>query len=164
MAGRPSDYGPEIADRICERIADGESVRSICADDDMPSKAAVFRWLAAHETFRDQYARAKEAQLEHMADELLDIADDGSNDWMERRNADGSTHEVVNGEHIQRSRLRVDSRKWLLSKLVPKKYGDRVMNEHTGKDGGPIVTDDLSNLTADERRKRITELMSKRGG
>jgi hypothetical protein len=135
--GRPSDYSPEIADLICERIADGESVRAICADDNMPSKSMVFRWLSAHEEFRDQYARAKEAQAEHMADEMLDIADDGSNDWMERRNADGSTYEVVNGEHIQRSRVRIDARKWLLSKLAPKKYGEKI--QHAGHDGGALT-------------------------
>lgn len=135
-AGRPSAFNDDIASVICERIADGESVRAICADDDMPSKSMVFRWLAAHQEFRDQYARAKEAQLEHMADELLDIADDGTNDWMERKNADGTVSEVLNGEHIQRSRLRVDSRKWLLSKLVPKKYGDKI--QHAGHDGGPL--------------------------
>lgn len=133
MTGRPSDYTQEMADLICTRIADGESVRAICADPDMPSKAAVFRWLAAHEGFRDQYARAKEAQLEHMADELLDIADDGTNDWVERRNSDGEvTGYVVNGEAVQRSKLRADTRKWLLSKLIPKKYGDRVALDHGG--------------------------------
>ena len=138
MAGRPSDYSEELADRICERIADGESVRNICLDDDMPNKATVFRWLGKHEAFRDQYARAREAQSEHLADELLDIADDGSNDWMERRNADGEViGYVVNGEAIQRSRLRADTRKWLLGKLQPKKYGDSV--KISGDPEAPLV-------------------------
>jgi len=162
--GRPSDFTQDLAALICERIADGESVRTICADDDMPHKATVFRWLDAHEEFRDRYARAKELQLEHIADELLDIADDGANDYVERYTDDGAVTCVANPENIQRSRLRVDSRKWLLSKLVPKKYGDRVVNEHTGAGGGPIQTEELSNLTAEERQKRITELMAKRGG
>lgn len=85
----------------------------------------------------DQYARAKEVQSEHMAEEILAIADDGQNDWMERNGAE-SAGWAVNGEHIQRSRLRVDSRKWLMSKLAPKKYGDRVTQEMTGAGGGPI--------------------------
>ena len=123
--GRPSAYSERLADKICSRIADGESVRSICADKGMPSKSMVFRWLGKHETFRDQYVRAKEAQAEHMADEILDIVDDGSNDWMERKRPDGSTEMVLNSEHIQRSKLRTDARKWLLSKMLPKKYGDR---------------------------------------
>ena len=125
--GRPSDYSPEIADIICERIADGVSLREICRTEDMPSKAAVFRWLAAHADFRDQYARAREAQADALADELLDIADDGDNDWMERKGEDGqSLGWRENGEAIQRSRLRVDTRKWIASKLKPKKYGDKL--------------------------------------
>lgn len=125
--GRPSDYSPEIADLICERIADGVSLREICRTENMPSKAAVFRWLAAHAEFRDQYARAREAQADALADELLDIADDGDNDWMERRGEDGqSLGWRENGEAIQRSRLRVDTRKWIASKLKPKKYGDKL--------------------------------------
>jgi hypothetical protein len=158
MAGRPSDYSEELADLICTRIADGESVRAICADDDMPDKATVFRWLAKHESFRDQYAQAKAAQAEHMADEILDIADDGSNDWMERRAADGSTVEVVNGEHIQRSRLRVDSRKWLLSKLLPKKYGDRITNHVVGgDDDAPVRVE----VTDRDRAKAMARLIAK---
>ena len=125
--GRPSDYSPEIADIICERIADGVSLREICRTEVMPSKAAVFRWLAAHADFRDQYARAREAQADALADELLDIADDGDNDWMERKGEDGqSLGWRENGEAIQRSRLRVDTRKWIASKLKPKKYGDKL--------------------------------------
>lgn len=123
-AGRPSSFTQEIADEICERIADGESLRSICGGGAMPNKSTVFRWLGANEIFRDQYARAKEAQAEALADEIVDIADDGQNDWMER-NAEDNAGWVANGEALQRSRLRVDARKWIASKLLPKKYGDR---------------------------------------
>ncbi len=124
--GRPSDYNEETALKICERLAEGESLRAICLDDDMPSKSSVFRWLDANPSFRDQYARAREFQADTMADEIQDIADDGTNDWMEKRLNDGSVIEVVNHEHIQRSRLRVDTRKWVASKLKPKKYGDKL--------------------------------------
>jgi len=135
---RPSDYSQEIADAICERIADGDSLRTICADDAMPNKATVFRWLAKHPAFSDQYAHAREAQADTLADELTDIADDGTNDWMERKGSEG---EVIgwreNGEAINRSRLRVDARKWIASKLKPKKYGDSTMMQLSGpgKDG-----------------------------
>ena len=137
--GRPSDYSQEIADAICERIADGESLRAICSAEEYPNKATVFRWLNKNIEFSDQYARAREAQADSLADELLDIADDGSNDWMQRHNDKGEAIGwQINGEHIQRSRVRVDTRKWVASKLKPKKYGDKVTNEHTGADGGPI--------------------------
>lgn len=116
--GRPSSFTDEIADAICDRLAEGESLRKICLSEDMPSKATVFRWLGQNEIFRDQYARAREAQADTMADEILDIADDGSNDFM---GEDGK----YNGDAVQRSKLRVDARKWLAAKMLPKKYGDR---------------------------------------
>lgn len=138
--GRPSDYSAKIVDLICERIADGQSVREIGRDDNFPAASTIFRWLSEHKEFQEQYARAKEAQAEHLAEEILDIADDASNDWIERNDTDGKfLGWKENGDAIQRSRLRVDSRKWLLSKLLPKKYGEKVTQELTGKDGGPLV-------------------------
>lgn len=124
--GRPSDYSPEIADTICERLANKESLRKICLDDDMPAQSTVFRWLAAHAEFREQYAYAREAQADVLFDETLDIADDGTNDFTTKTNTDGSTYEAVNHEHIARSKLRVDTRKWMAGKLAPKKYGHKV--------------------------------------
>lgn len=97
------------------------------------------RWLHIHSEFRDQYARAREAQAEHWADEIIEISDDGTNDWTERQNKDGSTYEAIDSEHINRSRLRVDTRKWLMARMAPKKYGDKVTQEVTGGDGGPLV-------------------------
>jgi hypothetical protein len=123
--GRPSSYTPEMAAEICERLSEGQSLREICRADDMPGKSTVMRWLAERAEFRDQYARAREIQADHFADEILEIADDGTNDWVERKNADGSTYETINQDHVQRSRLRIDARKWLMSKMVPKKYGDK---------------------------------------
>lgn len=131
--GRPSDYSDEIATAICVRLADGESLRSICADDTMPDKATVFRWLSKHEEFRDQYARARETQADALFDEILDIADDGHNDWMARKFGEEERW-VENGEALRRSALRVDARKWVVSKLLPKKYGDRVTNVVEGGD------------------------------
>ena len=137
-AGRPTDYNQDLSDKICERIADGESLRTICSDDDMPNKATVFRWLAKFPAFSDQYARARDTQAETIVDEILNIADDGTNDWMERRNGDGENIGwQENGEALRRSVLRIDARKWMAGKLKPKKYGDKV--QHTGADGeGPV--------------------------
>lgn len=145
MLGRPSDYTQETADIICSRIAAGESLRTICLDDEMPGQSTVFRWLESRLDFREQYARAREAQADFYADEIIKISDDGSNDWMERRSeaekgAGVNTGWVLNGEHVQRSRLRVDARKWYASKVAPKKYGDKLISEHSGPDGGPIET------------------------
>ncbi|TVR08181.1 MAG: terminase small subunit protein [Salinarimonadaceae bacterium] len=129
--GRPSSYSDEIADIICERIADGESLRTICRDEDMPASSTVFRWLAADEAFQEKYARAKSAQADALVEDILEIVDDARNDWMERRGKDDEGW-VANGEHIQRARLRVDARKWMAGKLAPKKYGEKITTEHTG--------------------------------
>jgi hypothetical protein len=136
--GRPSTFSQDVADIICERIADGESLRAICGDDDMPAKSSVFKWLSEQASFSDQYARARETQADAIFDEILDIADDGSNDWMVKNTADGGAIGWrENGEALRRSALRVDARKWMAGKLRPKKYGDKV--QHTGADGeGPV--------------------------
>lgn len=90
----------------------------------MPDKATLFRWLREHADFRDQYARAKEDQAEVLGEEILDIADDGRNDWMDREFGKGNVVRVVDPEAVQRSKLRVEARKWLMSKMKPKVYGD----------------------------------------
>ena len=128
--GRPTAYSEEIAQRIIMRMADGESLRSICASDDMPARSTVMLWAATdREGFSDRYAKACEARAHYWADELLDIADDSQNDYMEREGVP-----TLNGEALQRSRLRVDTRKWLLSKMLPR-YADRQVIDNTSSDG-----------------------------
>lgn len=129
--GRPSDYTLKLTDKICERLADGESLRSICSSDGMPRQTTVFRWLAAHAEFRERYARAREAQADALFDECLEIADDARNDWMVKNGKDSVGWEL-NGEHVQRSKLRIDARRWMAAKLQPKRYGDKVEVEQTG--------------------------------
>ena len=139
--GRPSDYCAETAEAICLRLAQGESLRAICRDDGMPATSTVLLWVIKHPKFSEQYTRAREAQADTLVDEILEISDDGSNDWMERKSDDGQAIGwSLNGEHVQRSRLRVDSRKWFASKVLPKKYGDRVQAEVSGPDGKPVET------------------------
>jgi hypothetical protein len=134
--GRPSKFTQEIADSVCERIASGDSVRTICLDSDMPPMSTVFRWLAQIESFREQYARAREAQADLMAEEILAIADETEHDTIDTENGERPTN-----EWIARSRLRVDARKWLASKMAPKKYGDKLDLDATisGKAGAPAV-------------------------
>lgn len=114
--GRPTDYTEDIAAHICAEMAAGRSLRSICKDKGMPDKATVFRWLAKHEAFRDQYTRAQEDRAVAMSEDILEIADD-------------------EGADVQRARLRVDTRKWLMSKMAPKKYGDKQEIDHKSSDG-----------------------------
>lgn len=123
--GRPCEYSPELADAICARLAEGESLRSVCRAEEMPSVPTVFSWMRKYPEFLNQYTRAKEESADALSDEMLEIADNARNDWMERHGEDEAGW-IVNGEHIQRSRLRIETRKWLASKLKPKKYGDKL--------------------------------------
>lgn len=138
MAGRPSSYTPEVAEEICQQIAHSDQgLERICKQDGMPDPATVYRWLTTHPDFRENYARAREMQGEFLALQIVAIADDGSADVVTRYREDGSEYQAVDQEHIQRSRLRVDARKWLAGKLAPKKYGDRL--ELAGDQENPLV-------------------------
>lgn len=130
MGGRPSEFNDIKAAFICERLANGESLRRICSDPDMPVQSTVFSWIHKNESFAKQYARAREAQMEAMAEEILQIADDASGDRIETE--DGVR---IDNEFVQRSRLKVDTRKWLMSKMAPKKYGDKTQLTNQDGDG-----------------------------
>lgn len=117
--GRPSIFSEKLADRICERLAAGETLRAICRDEGMPSEPTVRRWaLEDFNGFSAQYTRSREIGYACMADEVLEIADGGTGD-------------------VIRDRLRFDARRWLLSKALPKVFGDKVAV--TGADGGPLA-------------------------
>jgi hypothetical protein len=143
---RPTSYTPEIAAAICERIALGESLRAICREDGTPNQATVYRWLDQDEAFREQYARARAKQADTMAEEIVEIADETWNDTQVTEHG-----EKPNSEWIARSRLRVDARKWLMSKLAPKKYGEKL----------DVTTDGQSlNLSAEERAAKLTAIQA----
>lgn len=123
-------FDQAIADRICERIAEGISTRKAC-EELQQNRSELYKWLGENPSFADQFARAKNESAESLADELIDIAEDGRNDWEERENAKtGETYIALNREAIERSRLRIDARKWVASKLLPKKYGDRLQTDN----------------------------------
>jgi len=109
------------ADAICEKIAEGESLRGACKPDGMPNRSTVMEWVRDYKDFATQYARAREEQAEQFFDEIIDISDDAGFDF---KIVDGKV--VVDGDAIQRARLRTDSRKWVTSKILPKKYGDKL--------------------------------------
>ena len=142
----PKIRKPEIAEQICRLIADGFTLRQIARELDV-SHNAIVQWRLDDANFASQYARAKEQQADHFAEEILAIADEGSNDWMEREGITLPDH-----EHINRSRLRVDARKWLMAKMAPKKYGEKLEVEHGAT---PAFASALS--AARERRLRMIE-------
>lgn len=124
MAG-VSKFNQEIAAKILDQIANNViSMRHICAQKGFPTPSTVYKWLSENKDFSEQYARARESQAEIMAEEILDISDDATNDFMTIVKGD-KEYVVENKEWTSRSKLRTDNRKWLLSKLLPKKYGDK---------------------------------------
>ncbi|ACI54021.1 hypothetical protein FHX14_005979 [Rhizobium sp. BK619] len=143
--GRPTKFTQALAEKICERIADRESLRAICRDEDMPAKSTVLSWLAddGKAAFRARYALAREILADGFVDELVEIADDRSNDWIEKKNAAGETTGwQENGEAIRRSQLRIATRQWVAEKLRPKKYGSKAEPEQG-------VTGEVSQLLED---------------
>lgn len=126
---RPSKYTPEIADKICEIIStSSKGLKAICKDLNV-SAVTVYHWLKNNDVFLNTYTRARESQADLLADEIIEIADDTSNDTTVNENG----KEIANSEWINRSRLRVEARKWIASKLKPKKYADKIDIEHSGE-------------------------------
>ena len=124
--GRPSEFTEEIADAICERMIEGESLVDICADEAMPSRKTVYRWMEAHPDFDTRCARARDGQADFMDHEIV-------------REAKAATPETA-----QVARVRIAAYQWRASKLAPKRYGDRMALVGGGKGEDPIdlrVTD-----------------------
>lgn len=126
-------------DLILEGIAQGKSARSMCIEAGISQKT-LWNWLSNDEELVQQYARAKELCADYLAEEIIEIADDSRFD--KRTDKDG--YEVTDHEVVNRSRLRVDARKWYASKLSPKKYGDKVVNEHQGGDPSKPITQEIT--------------------
>ncbi len=125
VMGRPSSFKSEQAFEICTRIFLGETIRQICESPDMPDRRTVYRWLEANEDFRHQYARAREESAHVAADGVTEIG-----------------KMVIDGEiPPDAARVAIDALKWAAGKRKPKVYGDRIVQEHTGADGGPIQTE-----------------------
>jgi len=131
--GRPTKYTPEMVRLICERVATHDcGLNTLCQMyADMPSKVNINIWRRTYPEFRTLYAQAKCEQIEFLIEDILEIADDGTNDWMEYKDKQNDCIGWrINGEHIQRSRVRIDTRKWLAAKLAPKIYGDALTQEN----------------------------------
>lgn len=152
MTGRPSTYTPEIGARICELLIEGNSLRKLCREnDDLPTAGTVCLWLTRHPDFAEHYTRAREAQSEAMLEETFEIADECNpgEKTITKETEKGTFVEVVTGDMVERSKLRVDIRKWALARMAPKKYGELIKSEVSGPNGGPIEISD------DERARRL---------
>nr|DAJ13047.1 MAG TPA: terminase small subunit [Siphoviridae sp. ctDju21]DAJ70609.1 MAG TPA: terminase small subunit [Caudoviricetes sp.] len=140
--GRPTEYNQEIAEKICEQLSNGMSLRAICTASGMPARGTVYRWLNEHIDFQDQYARARDKQADYFAEEIIEIADS-----VEAESAS-----------VAKAKLQIDARKWAASKIAPKKYGDKSEIDVKSSDGSmrPAVR-----LDAEEYRKIAQEVLGK---
>ena len=114
--GRPSTYTEEMANRICDKLTEGISLRKLCMQDDFPTASTVYVWLDRNPEFAERYARAREAATEDMLEEIFEIADNPEID-------------------VQDKRVRIDTRKWAMGKLKPKKYGEKQTVDVGNKEG-----------------------------
>lgn len=131
--GRPSTYTQEVADEICARLSKGEPLAQICRDEHMPAVRTVSHWKDANTAFKADFARGRDEGYDAIAADCLAIADETAFDTIQGEHGDRA-----NTEWISRSKLRIETRLKLLAKWDPKRYGDKVTNELTGPDGGPV--------------------------
>jgi len=146
--GRPTIFNETLAAKICQRIADGESIRAICSDPDMPSTTAIFRWIAngKYDGFRQLYEASMQIRLETLGDGLIELADAPI-----ERNAAGA----IDSAAVQMRRLQIETRRWILSKLLPRKYGDRMGLDHQGEGINLTVVTGVPESFASLEQKRL---------
>lgn len=133
-AGRPTILNDKIAKDIFDRLANGEPTRAVCNSLGV-TNSVFWTWIDSKPEFQERYRIAKERCIELLGEQMLTIADDNSRDEKVITGWDGKPITVADNDYIQRAKLRVDTRKWVMSKLAPKKYGDKQTTELTGKDG-----------------------------
>lgn len=121
---RPKEYTPELGARICSMLAEVGSLRRVCREEWAPYDYTVRRWVVENDEFAIAYARAKEAGIDALVEEALDIADDGTNDFQPTVGKDGERGpDRLDVDHVSRSKLRVGYRQWLAERMAPKRYG-----------------------------------------
>lgn len=133
VMGRPTIYSDELAQSICEKLMVGMSLRKICAIDGMPAMSTVMQWLSSgNQDFMEQYAHARTIQAEYLLDESLDIAD----------------ATIAETAEVAKSKLQIDTRKWMIEKLAPKKYGAKMEVDNKSSDGSMATKPTVIRLVA----------------
>lgn len=138
--GAPSTYSTHIANVICIRISEGESLRQILMEDGMPAQSTVYEWLLRHPEFAEKYTRAREEQADTLADEIIAIADEQPEVVAVVDKKTGALIEhKLDGAFLQWQKNRIEARKWTAMKLKPRKYGDKL--ELSGNAENPLVVE-----------------------
>ena len=146
----PKSFTAELKAELLERVATGESVSSIMSAAHMPSRRTLFNELQRDEAFARAYSIAREVALEVWEDELQRIADTPETSVTRITRPDGSV-ELREADDVQARRLQITTRQWLMSKRLPKKYGDRVAQEVSGPEGKPVAVEATSDLDVARR-------------
>lgn len=147
--GRPSEYDPAVAAAFLAEVGTTRAgIETICAAEEFPDPKTVYRWMLANEEFRQGYARAKEDQTQILEDEILEIADNTKLGEIVTIKGDG-TEERKLADMIEHRKLQIESRKWLMGKLKPKKYGDKTL--HTGADGEGAIQFTVTRVATKEK-------------
>ena len=147
VTGRPSIYSKDIEDQIIGRMIEGESLVDICRDPAMPSRRTIYRWLDENPAFDARCARAREALADYLVDKIEKMADETTED------------------NHQSQKVKIHTAQWRAMKMAPRLYGEKRFNENTGKDGGPIVTENRNVTTIDatqltqEQRDALREVL-----
>jgi len=155
VTGRPTTYTDSVGAYICGRIAEGETLSAICRTPGLPARQTVHQWRRANPQFSADYRLARVDQMEGWGDEVLEIADDDTLDTMESVNNQGHKVQVANHANVQRDRLRVDTRKFIMAKIAPRIYGDKVSHEHSGE----VHQRHTVELSDRERMRRLASFM-----
>ncbi|EPC0065457.1 DNA-binding protein [Escherichia coli] len=142
--GRPHGYTEEKALEICELVADGQSINKISKMSGMPTRSTILKWFRDVPEFSDMYIRAKEIGFEVLADEIIDIADAAEN---------------IKTEELRRHQLMIETRKWLLAKLQPRKYGERVTQEIVGDASNPVQVEQHTHMSIEDYKNARREML-----
>lgn len=156
MSGSRSTFTPELAEEICDWISEGNTLRAFCRLEGKPSFKTVYRWLDEHVEFQVAMDRARDLGADAIAQEALEIAD--TPEYGTIKTVEGDKVTIRNEDMLGHRKLRVETRLKLLAKWHPKKYGDRIVNELVGKDGGPIQTEELSDF---EKARRVAFVLAR---
>lgn len=154
--GRPTNYTTELAALVCEQIACGDKLKEICQREGMPKARTVFLWLSKHEEFMQMHARALEHRGLSLAEETLEIADTVTpgEKRITKETDKGTFTEIVEGDMVERAKLKVDTRKWFLSRLLPRQYGDKNTTDLN-------VTDTQGAISEEQKAHRIKAILDR---
>lgn len=179
VGGQPKYDRQAVSEYICEQLKLGRSVESISKEPGMPTWGAFLEWVRSDPKIAEDYARAREIGYSLLADEIIALSDK-THEWVMVQELDSDGRAVLDeqgqprlrkvlaplsADMIAHKRVQIDTRKWMLSKMLPKVYGDKVTQEHTGAGGGPIAiaSVDLKNLS-DTELESMQKLMTKASG